>query len=108
MDRGGSVRGDIMTQEQSERASWLDGNAVAGPMHDLFGMDLTRARCTCDGCGRVAALADQRLYSAAPAPVLRCTDCDTVLLRYSTDHEQLRVDLTGTRLLVLPLRDPAA
>ncbi len=83
----------------------LDGNAAAGALQELFGLDLTRAACTCGSCGATAALGAHLLYADAPAMVLRCPGCTGVVLRYGTtagpDGRRLRLDLTGTRLLVL-------
>ena len=80
----------------------LDGNAAAGPLRALFAVDLTTARSTCGSCGQERALAEQALYERAAAMVLRCRGCDGVLMRYSDDGGRLRLDLTGTRLLVVP------
>ena len=94
--------------EDHGSARWTDGNAAAGPLHDLFGADVTLAQTTCATCGSSAPLAEQRLYTAAPAAVLRCNGCEAVLLRWSSERGHLRVDLSGTRLLVLPLQDTGA
>ena len=92
------------TDEQD--GSRLDGNAAAGPLRELFAVDLTRARFTCAGCGTTGPLAEQPLFQRAPALVLRCSGCEAVLLRYSEDGPDLRLDVTGIRLLAVP-REPA-
>jgi hypothetical protein len=86
----------------------LDGNAAAGPLRALFAVDLTTARSTCGSCGHARPLAEQPLYERAPAMVLRCRDCDEVLMRWADDGGQMRLDMTGTRLLVVPAHDPSA
>lgn len=81
----------------------LDGNALAGPLLELFAVDLSGALGTCDHCGGTGPLGEQPLYTDAPAMVLRCRDCAEVLLRVGTRDQQLRIDMSGLRLLVAPL-----
>jgi hypothetical protein len=85
----------------------LDGNALAGPLTELFAVDLTAAGSTCAHCGGTAALSEHHLYRDAPAQVLRCRDCSGVLLRYSADDERVRADLSGLSLLTVPCRPSA-
>ena len=80
----------------------LDGNALAGPLLELFTVDLTAATGTCAHCDGTGPLGEQPLYADAPALVLRCRDCADVLLRYGASGGQLRIDLSGLRLLVCP------
>lgn len=79
----------------------LDGNALAGPLRALFAVDLSAATSTCARCGAARPLAEQVLYADAPALVLRCRGCSGVLLRCGTADDQVRLDLSGTRLLVV-------
>jgi hypothetical protein len=53
----------------------LDANAAAGPLAELFTVDLTAAVATCAGCGNRAPLAAHPLYADAPALVVRCPNC---------------------------------
>jgi hypothetical protein len=78
----------------------LDGNALAGALSQVFVSDLTKARVTCGGCARVRSLATARLYRAAGA-VLRCTECDAVLLRLVTAPDRIYLVLTGMRCIEL-------
>jgi hypothetical protein len=59
----------------------LDGNAVAGPLEQVFGADMTAADCECAGCGRVGELGTLLAYTNAPGVVLRCPACSAVMLR---------------------------
>ena len=82
----------------------LDGNALAGPLLELFTVDLSGAMVTCAHCDGRAPLAEQPLYADAPALVLRCRDCTGVLMRYSAGGQgsgsgTVRADLSGVRLL---------
>jgi hypothetical protein len=81
----------------------LDGNAVTGALAELFAVDLVPAECTCAHCGQTGPLAQNDLYADSPALVLRCVGCTGVLLRYSSAGGMIRLDLSGTRLLVLRL-----
>lgn len=92
-----------MTPTESAADRRLDGNAAAGPLAELFTVDLTAALATCAGCGGVAALGAYELYADGPALVVRCPGCTSVVLRYGTAGGRLRLDLTGTRLLTVRL-----
>ncbi|WP_043497519.1 DUF6510 family protein [Georgenia sp. SUBG003] len=89
-----------MTADDETTSRRLDGNAAAGPLRDLFTVDLAAATVVCAGCARTAALATYTAYADAPALVLRCPDCSGVVLRFSSADGTVRLDLTGTRLLV--------
>lgn len=80
----------------------LDGNAAAGPLAELFALDVTAALLTCAGCGAEGPLAGAHLYSDAPALVLRCPGCEGVVLRYASGGGRIRLDMSGTRLLTIP------
>ena len=86
----------------------LDGNALAGPLLELFAVDLSGATGTCSHCGSAGPLGEQQLYADAPALVLRCRDCAGLLLRYGAGDGRLRIDLSGLQLLVVPVPEPAA
>lgn len=79
----------------------LDGNALAGPLAELFAIDLATAMLTCAHCGGAAPLAAHPLYPNGPALVLRCRDCAEVVLRYASDAGGIRLDMSGTRLLTV-------
>jgi uncharacterized protein DUF6510 len=81
----------------------LDGNALTGALAELFAVDLVPADCTCAHCGRTSPLAQYDLYADSPALVVRCVGCSGVVLRYSSAGGRIRLDMTGTRLLVLPV-----
>ena len=81
----------------------LDGNAVTGALAELFAVDLVPADCTCAHCGRTGPLAHYDLYADSPALVVRCAGCTGVVLRYSSAGGRIRLDMSGTRLLVLPV-----
>jgi hypothetical protein len=83
----------------------LDGNEAAGPLADLFAVDLTQARSRCSSCGSTAMLGAHHLYADAPALVLRCPSCTEVVLRFATQRGRLLLDLRGSQLLVISVPD---
>jgi hypothetical protein len=58
----------------------LDGNALAGPLSELFAVEATVARGTCSACGAVGPLAETLVYGQAPGLVVRCRSCGEVLI----------------------------
>ena len=73
----------------------LDGNAIAGPLHDVFGTEMTTAAGSCGGCGATAPVAELAVYMRGPGIVARCRRCDTVLIVLVTIRERTCVDLRG-------------
>jgi hypothetical protein len=79
----------------------LDGNAAAGPLADLFAVEMTRAILACAGCGQEGPLATLRLFGGAAGLVLRCPNCDEVNMRVLNTGTAINLDLRGcTRLTV--------
>ena len=94
--------GDTSTPAQDTIAMRrLDGNAAAGPLAELFAMDLTAAQCQCAACGDTATLGSYMLYADAPALVLRCPNCTEVVLRYASQGGRMLLDLRGAQLLTV-------
>ena len=82
---------------------YLDGNALAGPLAEIFAVDVTVAVSQCVTCGRTGPLAALRVYTHAPGLVARCDGCDEVVLRLVRGPETVWLDLTGTLTLRLPV-----
>lgn len=61
--------------------NYLDGNAAAGDLSNLFAVDVTAAEGQCAHCGVTKAFAQAHLYMGEPGLVARCADCGSVLLR---------------------------
>lgn len=83
-------------------ATYLDGNAAAGALSQVFAMDVTSAITRCDGCGQTGVFAEARLYVDAPGMVARCHGCDNVLLRVVTTPTDTYLDLRGLTYLRVP------
>ena len=82
--------------------SEIDGNALAGPLRELFAVELTAAHGTCAGCGQVAALAEAVVYSRAPGAVARCRNCEAVLFRVVSGPDRTWLDLRGLAAIEVP------
>ena len=80
-----------------------DGNALAGPLREIFAVEVTSAIGRCAGCGRIGALATLRVFSRAPGLVARCPGCDAVMLRLVRGPDRAWLDLRGTVSLQIPL-----
>jgi hypothetical protein len=84
---------------------FVDGNALAGPLAEIFAVDLTAAVGRCAGCGRTGAVGTLRVYMRAPGLVARCPSCDTVVVRLVPGPDRIWLDLRMVSLEI-PL-DPA-
>lgn len=84
---------------ERDSLDYLDGNAAAGPLSELFAIDVTAARGRCEHCGAVSVVATARLYPNAPGVVLRCSHCDGVLIRLVETEHRITIDLRGLSYL---------
>lgn len=58
----------------------VDGNALAGPMSELFTFDVTIATAVCGSCGDNAHVGQAMVYVSAMGHVARCRSCGDVLM----------------------------
>jgi hypothetical protein len=73
----------------------LDGNAIAGTLTDVFGVDMTLVTATCAGCGAAGVLAETMVYLRAPGTVVRCRHCESVLVVMVERRGRYCVDMQG-------------
>ena len=89
----------------------LDGNAIAGLMFEHFGAEMTTVAGTCAHCGATYLIAELRVYNRAPGTVVRCPDCERVVIVLVRVHDTLRADVSSFELRGAsgepPLPDPA-
>jgi uncharacterized protein DUF6510 len=83
-----------------------DGNELAGPLGEIFAMDVTTAIGRCASCGVASPVAQLRVYRHAPGWVARCPACDTVVLRLVRAPDAAWLDLTGAMSLRIPMPTP--
>jgi hypothetical protein len=79
----------------------LDGNAAAGLLQEVFAVEVTTLVGTCAGCGATDAVGAVHVYRAAGV-VLRCPNCESVLMKIVSDGERTWVDLRGLAAFELP------
>lgn len=80
----------------------LDGNAIGGELNELFGVETTIATSVCGGCGAIDVVARLDVYVDAPGIVVRCPQCEQVLIRIVRGRGRVWLDLSGLRTLELP------
>jgi hypothetical protein len=85
----------------------LDGNAAGGMLREVFTHEMTAAIATCAGCGARGPLGELLAYGQSMGVVLRCSTCDTPVLRIVRTPGLLRLDLSGVSLLTIPDVDAA-
>lgn len=83
--------------------TYEDGNALAGPLREVFAVDMTTAMGRCVGCGLRAPIAELRVYRRAPGLVARCARCNQVILRLVRDEDSAWLDLRGTVYLQIAM-----
>ena len=79
----------------------LDGNVLAGPLGELFTVDITSAMGQCASCGARNPMAMARVYVDAPGMVARCRSCDAVIVRLVRSADQAWLDMQGISSLQL-------
>jgi len=84
---------------KSTDANHVDGNAAAGILSEVFASDLTTARAKCAGCGATGAVGVLLVYAHGMGTVMRCPECDSVVLRISRTPSHIWLDATGATCL---------
>jgi hypothetical protein len=77
----------------------LDGNAIGGLLHEVFGTEMTAAIGTCATCGTAGPVAETVVYLRAPGTVARCRNCTSVLMVFVKVRGVNCVDLRGLAAL---------
>jgi len=77
----------------------LDGNAIGGVLHTIFGAEMTVAVGVCRSCGAAGAVAELHVYVRAPGAVVRCPKCENVLMCIVESPDRTWIDLGGLRTL---------
>ncbi|MGW0608785.1 DUF6510 family protein [Streptomyces sp. NPDC002640] len=79
-----------MTQH---RPSYLDGNALAGPLSEVFAVDPTTAWRLCPRCRMPSTLGQLHVYGPEPGLTGRCPGCADIALRAVAQPGHLWVQL---------------
>ena len=81
--------------EMSEvEAIWLDGNAIAGMLQEMLGIDVTSVPRRCQHCGQVHEIGAHRLSRGAGL-VLRCPNCGWVASKIAMLPDNYMVEMAG-------------
>ena len=86
------------------RALMLDGNAVAGLMYEVFGVEMTASPTECAHCGREGQMGTLLAFTQAPGIVLRCPACESVMIRIVQTPNAIYIDARGAVYLRLERR----
>jgi hypothetical protein len=88
------------------RALTLDGNAAAGLLQEIFGVEMTANPAECANCGNVSEMGGLLAFTHAPGLVLRCPACEEVMLRVVQTPRGIYLDARGAAYV--RLAPPAA
>jgi Family of unknown function (DUF6510) len=77
----------------------LDGNAAAGILQEIFPFEMTTVQATCAGCSATGAIGMLTVYMHGMGTVVRCPNCDTVLMRVVRAKGRYWLDMRGVRVL---------
>ena len=83
----------------SQTQATYDGNILAGPLSEVFGVEVTTAIGRCRECGTTSQLAAFRVYGPDPGFVGRCPGCEGVLMRLVRTPDAFWLDLSGVSAL---------
>jgi hypothetical protein len=90
----------------SHTDDYLDGNAAAGELSNIFAMDITSAVGQCAHCGATKRFAEAHVYMGGPGDVTRCSVCEHVLLRIVSIRQHVFLDMRGMTYLCLDKPQP--
>jgi Family of unknown function (DUF6510) len=79
-------------------ALMLDGNAIAGLLQEVFGIEMTTVIGTCAACGAEEPVGAIHVFRGAGA-VLRCPHCDNVLIKIVNAETRVWIASPGVRAL---------
>jgi hypothetical protein len=92
-----------------EQTAVYDGNTLAGPLSEVFAVELTTAAGRCRSSGAPSHVATVRDSGPGPGFVGRCPNCEDVMLRLVRTPDALWLDFSGVSALRIPMpTDPAA
>src|SRR5947209_19503321 len=81
----------------------LDGNALAGKLQTIFGVEMTDTNIICAQCGGTSMMGELRAFIQSPGIVLRCPACESVMLRLVQTPRSTLLDARGVMYLKIPL-----
>ncbi len=88
-------------QFDMNRDLMVDGNAVAGLLQTIFGVEMTTSPTECANCGRAGEMGELLAFTRGPGIVLRCPGCESILLRIVETPDAVYLDARGAAYLRL-------
>ena len=88
------------------RELMLDANATAGVLHEIFGVEMTAEPTECANCGKEGEMGTLLAFTQGPGIVLRCSGCESVVLRIVQTPEAIYLDARGAVYLRLTTHKP--
>jgi hypothetical protein len=76
----------------------LDGNAIAGLLHEVFAVEMTTAIGMCGSCGAAEPIGAVHVFRGAGI-VLRCPHCDNALAKIVRSDTRVWIAFSGLRAL---------
>ena len=89
-------------QVEEDYSLMLDGNAMAGLLHELFDVEMTGADLECANCGRHGEMGSLWAFVETPGYVLRCPSCQSIVLRMAVTPREVYLDARGAAYLCVP------
>jgi DNA-directed RNA polymerase subunit RPC12/RpoP len=83
------------------RALMLDGNAAAGLLREVFGLEMTVTPTRCAHCGNEGQVGMLWAFVQATGTVLRCPACGSVIMRIVETPHAIYLDAQGAAYLRL-------
>jgi hypothetical protein len=83
------------------RELMLDANATAGLLYEIFGVEMTASPTECDSCGNEGEVGELLAFTQGPGIVLRCSTCESIVLRIVQTPEAVYLDARGAVYLRL-------
>ena len=83
------------------RELMLDANATAGLLYEIFGTEMTASPTECAHCGKEGEIGSLLAFTQGPGIVLRCSDCENVVIRIVQTPEAIYLDARGAVYLRL-------
>jgi len=79
----------------------LDANATAGLLYEIFGVEMTASPTECAHCGNEGEIGTLLAFTQGPGIILRCSACESVVLRIVQTPEAIYLDARGAVYLRL-------
>jgi hypothetical protein len=83
------------------RELMLDANATAGLLYEIFGVEMTASPTECANCGNEGEVGELLAFTQGPGIILRCSVCESVVLRIVRTPEAIYLDARGAVYLRL-------